>query len=136
MSLSVSSFDYVAFLEGLSNEKALQWAQDLFSLATGVEDMPTDPREIRIVERAIFTMAWYLQTDHENREEYMSEFSGERIGQYNYTKMYKSVKDGEDTKVPAFDFAVAYFNDKGVEELPMTVSEHIFTQPFTKSQDW
>lgn len=91
-------------------EVALQRASDLFTIATGVVDTPTDLMEQRIVKTAILDMAWYLQDDHENFEAKTSPFQSERIGSYSYVKSMAAKK--LETGVPGFDAAVEYFKSK------------------------
>lgn len=122
--------EFTEFLNDPSNEQLLQWAADLFTLATEVHEMPEKPLEQRLVRRAIFQMAWYLKEDHENREAHMSGFNSERIGGYSYQVMARNINKGETTDVPAFDEAVAYFTQKlGIYTVG---SEYIFHQPFPR----
>lgn len=96
------------FREGISDVDAIQRAADLFTLATGVSSTTTAIEE-RLVRSAILEMAWAITTRHEDLEEQFSPFTGERIGSYSYNKAVRSVADGTDTGVPAFDNAVSYF---------------------------
>jgi hypothetical protein len=104
-------------------EQALQHAADLFVIATGITDQPTDLMEQRLVKQAILDMAWFLQDDHENFEAKTSPFSSERIGSYSYVKAQAQKK--LETGVPGFDMAVDYF--KGLEDSIITMdSEWVF----------
>jgi hypothetical protein len=104
--------DLVDYKEGPDDAEALQRAGDLFTLATGITNTPTDPLALRLIEAAILEMAWYLQTNHEDLEAEFSPFSSERIGSYSYSKMQQAAAQGIKTGVPAFDIAVAYFATK------------------------
>lgn len=104
-------------------EQALQRASDLFTIATGITDQPSDLMEQRLVKQAILDMAWFLQDDHENFEAKTSPFSSERIGSYSYVKAQAQKK--LETGVPGFDAAVQYFKDQ--EESIITMdSEWVF----------
>lgn len=115
--------------EGVDDAEALQRASDLFRLATGVEDDPTDPFEARLLRLALLDMAWSLQTIHDDMEEKFSPFSGERIGSYSYNKMQTAVNSREATGVPGFDSAVAYFLARDGGLLSVS-SEWVFTQGY------
>ena len=107
----------------VTSEQALQQASDLFTIATGISDQPTDLMEQRLVKQAILDMAWFLQDDHENFEAKTSPFSSERIGSYSYVKSQAQKK--LETGVPGFDAAVEYF--KGLEDSVITMdSEWVF----------
>lgn len=64
----------------LDEQTAIQMAADLFVMATGVTDTPTDEVGVRMVKNAILEMAWALRTRHGDMEASFSPFSGERIG--------------------------------------------------------
>lgn len=136
MPILITTTEFDAFLDGPSSDEFLQWASDLFTLATGITDTPTDPVEARILKRAILQMAWYLQEDHLNRAEYMSGFSGETIGGYSYNKMQKTIEGGDSTNVPAFDFAIDYFGKKGIKDSSLVTSENVFKEPFLPENTW
>jgi hypothetical protein len=107
----------------VTSEQALQQASDLFTIATGISDQPTDLMEQRLVKQAILDMAWFLQDDHENFEAKTSPFQSERIGSYSYVKAQATKK--LNTGVPGFDMAVDYF--KGLEDSIITMdSEWVF----------
>lgn len=117
------------FINNPSQGLFLQQATDLFTLATGLDNLPTDPMEVRIVTNAIYSLAWKLSEDHNNAEAYMSEFSSERIGGYSYSKMPKAIESGGVTNVAAFDFAVDYFANKGKKDDSTSSSEKVFFAP-------
>lgn len=117
-----------ALEEGLDETTAIQMAADLFTMATGVTDQPTDPMQQRIIKYAILEMAWALTVRHEDMEAIFSPFSGERIGSYSYTKAINAVATGSKTGVPMFDRAVAYFNLLGRSANPNVTSEWVFKQ--------
>lgn len=125
MAILVSNLAFAEFVDNPSTEYLLEWAIDLFYIATGIETMPLDPRESRIITRAIYQMAWYLKEDHANREAHMSGFSSERIGSYSYSVAQKSVLEGNSMNIPAWDFAIEYFGNKG-RDTSLTVSENVF----------
>lgn len=139
MALEIDSGEFEDFVENPSTELFLEWAMDLFSLATGITEMPEDPTEVRLVNRALFQMAWYLRTDWENREAYMTEMSSERIGSYSYSKMQKTIADNNGpTNIPAFDLAVEYFNEKFASDffsVAWTSSENVFQNGFDPYRD-
>jgi hypothetical protein len=100
----------------LDEQTAIQMAADLFVMATGLTDTPTDEFGGRMVKTAILEMAWALRTRHGDMEAEFSPFSGERIGSYTYQKASQAVLRRGTTQiktdVPLFDSAVAYFNQK------------------------
>lgn len=120
---------------GYSDEEALRLSTDLFFMATGLKTYPTVPFELRMVNEAIYQMAWYLQESHENQEAMFSPFSSERIGSYSYSKMAKAVQDGDKTGVDWFDRAVEYFSDKNIHDggLFDVISEKVFPHGFENS---
>ena len=136
MSITVSSFDFEKFVENPSTEYLLEWAIDLFWLATGIDELPEDPREARLVERAVFQMAWWLEEDHKNREAHMSGFAAERIGAYSYSIAQKSVRDGVSLNIPAWDSALEYFNNKIGVGATYSTSEHVFHQGYNPDKPW
>ena len=115
---------------GPSDDEAIQMAADLFTMATGVTETPTDPMEQRLVQTAILDMAWYLQVHHEDKEAEFSPFSSEHIGSYSYSKMQQAASQGIKTGVPGFDIAVAYFNAKSGTDTGLfaTNTEWVFEQ--------
>lgn len=119
-----------AYKQGINDQEALQLAADLFTVATGVTENPTDPMEARLVNYAVMEMAWYLQVNHEDLEAEFSPFSSERIGSYSYSKMTTAVQKGIATGVPAFDYAVAYFGAQGQPDGTVcgTTTEWVFEQ--------
>lgn len=131
MPIVLSEQGFNNFVENPQTADFLQWATDLFTLATGVSTLPSNPLEARIVTNAIYQMAWYLKEDYNNREAYMSNFASERIGSYSYSKGGSS-KDENNTygKVPAFDFAIEYFGNKNIKNKSLVVSEHVFEQGY------
>lgn len=136
MAFGVTTFEFQEFQNEPTEEYLLEWATDLFTIATGLtEDPIDDPIGTRLLHRAIYQMAWYLQEDHNNREAMMSGFSSERIGQYSYNKMARTIKDGGDSGVPAFDLALEYFLGKAGKQSISTTSEFVFNQGF-QSQNW
>jgi hypothetical protein len=134
MSLSLPTPDDLnSHKEGVDEATALQRAADLFVIATGVTENPTDPIEVRLIKTAILDMAWFLQEDHENREAQFSPFSSERIGSYSYTKMQAAVRAGDVTGVSGFDQAVDYFNDKNSGSTIWSTSEWVFENGYRGS---
>jgi len=120
--------------EGYTDEEALRLATDLFFRATNLKAYPTIPSEVRLVNEAIYHMAWFLQERHEDQEAMFSPFSSERIGSYSYSKMAKAVAEGSETGVNWFDWAVAYFlnqqsHDGGLFD---TTSEDVFARGFAE----
>lgn len=114
---------------GLTQQQALVQAADLFTLATGVSDTPSDPFEKRLVRDAILQMAWALRARQEDLEAVFSPFSTERIGSYSYSKMVENWHSAARTKttgVPLFDSAVAYFNGRKGSATATAVSEQVF----------
>lgn len=100
----------------------IQQAADMLQVATGLSDEPGDDLSKRIKNRAILDMAFYLLVRAPDREEYFSPFTSERMGSYSYNKPSEAFLYGRttgsmssvllgQTGVPAYDFAVAYFND-------------------------
>lgn len=134
MSLNLPSpEDLGSYRESRSDADAIVQAGDLFTLATGIKETPTDPFEGRLVRWAILDMAWYLTENHENREAEFSPFTSERIGSYSYQKMQQAVQAQADTGVSAFDAAVKYFTQtkEGVAEtVIVSSSEWVFRPPF------
>lgn len=128
---------FTSHKDEMADAEALQRAADLLTLATGITDTPTDPLEARLVSTAILDMAWYLQTRHDDAESTFSPFSSERIGSYSYNKAAEAAKAGDDTGVPGFDTAVAYFNAEKMRALYGTTdSEFVFTPPFHPTNTW
>lgn len=127
MSLTLPTpLDLQKHKEGVSDEEALARASDLFRLATGIDRDPDDAFERRLIQQALLDMAWYLQTVHEDLEEQFSPFSGERIGSYSYQKAQAAVNSKQNTGVPGFDTAVAYFLGLAEGGAPSTSSEWVF----------
>lgn len=122
--------ELIAHRDAVGDGEALQRAADLFQIATGVTDTPTDLFESRLVKQAILDMAWFLQTRHDDQEEAFSPFSSERIGSYSYAKVAAAAKAGEGTGVPAFDAAVSYFNTPAIEDMFAVSSEWVFTEGY------
>ena len=105
--------DLQAYINGLTEEEAIQQAMDLFVLATGL-DATSSPTEDRIVRLAVLDMAWAIRERHEDREAEFSPFNSERIGSYSYSKAAKAITSGQSTGVPNFDMAVSYFLGKSI----------------------
>lgn len=131
----------------LDEQTAIQMAADLFVMATGVTDTPTDEVGVRMVKNAILEMAWALRTRHGDMEASFSPFSGERIGSYSYQKASNAIlRKGTTqikTDVPFFDSAVAYFNQRGRLKGINVTSEWVFangyrcgSEPFAPSRTW
>jgi hypothetical protein len=110
---------------------ALQRASDLFALATGVTDTPSDPFEQRLIKTAVLDMAWYLQTRQEDAEAEFSPFSSERIGSYSYNKITQAAQAGDATGLDSFDRAVDYFLGQRTAALyGQITTEYVFVPPF------
>ena len=122
--------DLDAYRAAVSESDALILAADLFTLATGITDTPTDPLENRLVTYAILDMAWFLIEDHDNREAEFSPFSSERIGSYSYSKSQGKIENSESTGVRAFDLAVAYFTEKINGTTTTSDTEWVFVQGY------
>lgn len=120
--------DLTAYEDGLSDEQAIQQAADLFTLATGISDTPTDEFQKRLINDAILEMAWALKARHDDFESSVSPFSGERIGSYSYQKTNQAIAAGNSTGVPWFDKAVAYFEGQNADsdKLAAADSEYVF----------
>lgn len=114
--------------DDLDQDTALQMAADLFTMATGIQDTPTDEFQARLIHNALLEMAWALRVRHGDQEAVFSPFSGERIGSYSYQKAQQSISQGSKTGVPFFDAAVAWFNKKARTAQPSTTSEWVFEQ--------
>lgn len=129
MALTVpTSADLEGYKDDLSNDEAIERAADLFVMATGVKDTPTDPLEARLVKHAILEMAWYLQTAHEDAEATFSPFTSERIGSYSYQKASAAVSASKSTGIAAFDAAVDYFTDQALGGGVISMqAENVFT---------
>ena len=133
MLFDIQVHEFEDFISNPTSTQLLEWATDLFILATGITTTPTDPMDKRILQRAIYQMAWYLRSDHENREAYMTDFSSETIGNYSYNKMQQSITETGRSQIPAFDFAVDYFLDKLGKGTMSHTSEHVFSQGFNST---
>ena len=137
MALTIPSVeDMAAFQmqESVDDEAAaymrLQMAADLLSLATGLEDDPTDPRLARVLKWGIMDMAWWLLVQADNRDELFSPHQSERIGSYSYSKASQSVRSGADTGVFFFDQAVAALKTDVFGSITIT-GEQVFEPTFS-----
>jgi hypothetical protein len=90
-----------------------QAAADLLWLYVDLTNQPDYPRVARLVNWAIMDMAVYLYANREDVTENYSEFSGETIGSYSYSKNFRRIAGqsgtGGATGVPFFDLVVDAF---------------------------
>lgn len=88
----------------------LQIATDLFQIATGIDDTPTDTFEKRMYTLGVLAMAHALYVRFGDREAIYSPFSSERLGSYSYSiASAKSNNSPITTGVDLFDFVVNWF---------------------------
>lgn len=109
-------------------EQFLNLSANLFWLACGVEDDPTDQRLFNLVQLAIMDMAIYLLVTRDDVDAEYSPFVSEKVGSYSYSKSYSRVSSAvghsAPTNVPLFDKVVSYFLDLAIG--PWTTSEQVF----------
>jgi hypothetical protein len=89
---------------------ALDQAQLLLQLATGISARPTDPTALRVYRFGIFAMAEALENSQTTRSIAFSPFRVEEIGSYRYERGRTDVRAGIPTGILWFDMAVDYFN--------------------------
>lgn len=111
----------------------LQAANDLLQLATGITKAPDPNTPLgRIAKFGIMDMAWFVGTSMEDRDEFFSPFSSERIGSYSYSKASANVRASLDTGVPFFDQAVKWLSGAvdADQHIGLAVtSENVFPRP-------
>lgn len=98
--------------DGYSSEDALELAKGLLEDAIPCLDRlyPTfNNAQTKAIKYAVYEMAKYIKVDHFNFEDATSPFQSETVGSYTYSKVSASVRNREDTGVPAFDRAVEMF---------------------------
>lgn len=89
---------------------ALDQAQLLLYMATGIDTKPTDATALRIYRFGIFAMAEALENSQTTRTIAFSPFRVEEIGSYRYERGRTDVRSGIPTGILWFDMAVEYFN--------------------------
>lgn len=92
---------------------ALDQAQLLLQMATGVDAQPTGRTNLRVYRFAIFAMAEALEANQGTRSISMSPFRVEEIGSYRYERGRSDIHRGLPTGIMWFDLGVEHFNGLG-----------------------
>ena len=131
-------FEYDIFVHGeLPDDEdwavlALQQATDLFWLATGLAEYPSDPQYSRIAKNAIMEMAQWLLVQDENKTEIFSPYNSERIGSYSYSKLGRAenaIHKNEPLGLFWWDKAISLFYTAD-NSVIWSVSEKVIPQPY------
>jgi hypothetical protein len=86
--------------------QALDQATLLFSIATGLVSLPTDPTYKQLALNGIMALADSLYLAQPHAETASSPFQSETLGVYSYTRATQKVMAAENTGVLWFDLAV------------------------------
>lgn len=106
--------------------EAIEQAEDLFELATGLSVLPVEGLSLRVARRGVLSMAEALYEGQQYRAMRFSPFRSQTIGSYSYTLAEQSVLAGVPTKVAWFDMAVRAL----AVSLPVSVtSVRVFDRP-------
>lgn len=111
---------------------ALQQATDLFWLATGLPDFPSDPQLLRIAKNAILEFAQWLLVQDEHKTEIFSPYNSERIGSYSYSKLARaenSIHKNDPLGLFWWDKALSLFANSDTSQI-WSVSEKVIPQPY------
>lgn len=123
-------------------DQILQQATDLFIIATGVTEEPTDAFAVRLKNNGICSLAHWMLVTNDDRDAQYSPFTSERIGSYSYSKAMQAVSVHQPVGVLWFDTAVAWFTNLDPENgLAWSSSEDVFApgyREFLKEElpDW
>jgi hypothetical protein len=109
---------------------AFQQAADLFYVAAGITDDPTDEYALRILKWGLMDMAYKILITRENQAEIYSPYSSETIGSYTYSKMLSAIQAGLRTGVEWFDIALSLLTGAANTGAMSVSSEHVFTEPY------
>jgi hypothetical protein len=107
----------------------LQQATDAVWVFTGLDELPTDPRAVRILQNALLDLTLWLMSQAEHRDEINSPFSGERIGSYSYQKMQQAQQGESGLYWLDMLFRLLKASD-GSAEVAWVTSESVFTEPY------
>lgn len=126
--------DLQSYIEGPTQEEAIQQAMDLLVMATGLTST-SNTMEDRIVRSAVLEMAWAITIRHEDKEAEFSPFSSESIGSYSYSKAASLINQGAATGIPNFDVAIDYFAAQAMGGgISNTSSENVFVKDYGRSK--
>lgn len=107
--------------------EAIEQAEDLLELATGVDIMPDVSTKIiyRVTKRGILAMAEALYEGQNTRDMRFSPYRSETIGSYSYSIASGQISEGVPTGIGWFDLATTQ-----LREDPVAVSSiHVFDRP-------